>query len=424
MQNKDYFFLFTLWICLLQSVTLHAQNRDTSADIPQDRYGLEYRMFRFSLVPGLSSNGYKATDYVSKYSLNILGGYNGALYKGFELGGLFNGNKYYASGVQIAGLANYSAKETAGIQLAGLGTYSGSEMQGIQLSGVGNLANSDMQGLQLSGAFNVSGGYSQGLQAAGALNMAQGGIQGLFAAGLGNISGGESQGLLFAGGVNIAKTDMQGIIASGLLNYARNMQGLSFSSFNISEEFQGIQAGAVNIAHKAQGIQLGIVNYADRFEGVPVGLISVYKENGRNNIDVWTSDAGFTNVGVKLGTRQIYNMVSVGYNTFLNRDVWQLGWSIGRLHRYPNHFLYTDFSYFKINEGSWTKDLNSIFKYRLLFGKELANRLKIYGGPTLNMLISRVAESHDYSWYHIVDFGAKGRSYVFWIGYSVGIQLL
>ncbi|MGD8426834.1 MAG: hypothetical protein PVH63_04335, partial [Balneolaceae bacterium] len=141
-------------------------------------------------------------------------------------------------------------------------------------------------------------------------------------------------------------------------------------------------------------------------------------------IDLWMSDAGFTNVGVKLGTHQVYNMISVGYNTFLDRDVWQLGWSIGQLHEYPNHFLYTDFSYYKINEGRWTKDLNSTFKYRLLFGKELANYFKVYGGPTVNMLISKVPESDDYTWYRLFDFGAKGRKYAFWIGYSFGIQLL
>jgi len=147
MRNKGYLLLFTLGICLFLTQAAYGQDQNKTRNELKDQYGLEYRMFRFTLVPGLSTNGYKATDYVSKYSLNILAGYNGALYKGFELGGLFNGNKYYASGVQIAGLINYSGKETTGIQLAGLGTYSGEEMQGIQLSGVGNLSNSDMQGL-------------------------------------------------------------------------------------------------------------------------------------------------------------------------------------------------------------------------------------------------------------------------------------
>ncbi|HKK45479.1 MAG TPA: hypothetical protein VJ964_08150 [Balneolaceae bacterium] len=422
MRFKSYLTLFFVGILFVGPLTLKAQNQDHS-EVPE-RYGLKYRMFRFALVPGLSTNGFDATNYVSKYSLNILGGYNGALYKGFELGGLFNGNKHYASGVQIAGLANYSGKGTTGIQLAGLGSYSGDEMQGIQLGGLGNISAEDMQGLQLSGVFNIANGYAQGLQSSGAVNLARDGMQGLFAAGLGNVSGGSIQGLFFAGGVNIAKSDMQGIIASGVLNYAENIQGISLSTLNVSDEFQGIQAGVANIAKDAEGIQIGVINYANRLDGVPVGLVSYYKENGRNNIDVWTSDAGFTNVGVKLGTHKIYNMISIGYNTFLDRDVWQVGWSIGRLHNYTHHFLYTDFSYFKVNEGGWTNDLNSIFKYRLLFGKDFADYFKLYGGPTINMLISKVPQSNDYTWYRLLDFGAKQRSYVFWIGFSFGIQLL
>lgn len=418
MFKKGYLITAIAGFLLINTLTVQAQdNTDWQG------YGLKYRTFRFALIPGLSTNGIDATDYASKYSLNILGGYNGALDGGgFELGGLVNANKYYAHGVQIAGLANYSGKETAGVQLAGLGNLSRDAMQGIQLAGIGNVSAEDMQGLQFSGLFNLSGGNSQGLQASGVLNISRRGMQGLFASGAGNITGGSMQGLLFSGVFNIARDDMQGISASGVVNYSETFQGISLSSINISEDFQGIQIGTVNIAKRAQGIQMGIFNYADDFEGVPVGLISYYG-NGRTNVDTWASENGFTNLGLKLGTNEIYNMVSIGYNPFLDRDVWQLGWSIGRLHEYSTHFLYSDFSYFKINEGGWTKDLNSIFKYRLLFGKELGSAFKIYGGPSLNMLISKVPENDDYTLYRLFDFGAKGRDYVFWIGASFGMEL-
>src|SRR5699024_2599400 len=132
----------------------------------------------------------------------------------------------------------------------------------------------------------------------------------------------------------------------------------------------------------------------------------------------WVSDGGFTNFGIKLGTTEIYNMISIGYNTLLDRDVWQLGWSIGRLHEYQNHFMYSDFSYFKINEGSWTSDLNSIFKYRILFGKEIFNSLKLYGGPTFNLMVSSLDESDDYTWYRLIDYEAYDNQYVFWIGFT------
>ncbi len=385
-------------------------------------YDLEYRTYRVTLVPGLSSNGIDAINYASKYSFNVLGGYHGALHQGFEFGTLINANKHYASGVQIAGIGNYAGTQTLGVQLSGIGNYSGDATRGIQIAGAGNWASKDLQGVQLAGIFNLSGQSIQGLQFAGALNIAKNDMQGLLASGVGNISGGNIQGLLFGGLANIARRDMQGIIASGGFNYSKSFQGISLSSVNISHNFQGIQVGMANIVDKGQGIQFGLMNYGSEFEGMPIGLISYYQD-GRKNIDLWGTETGFTNVGFKLGTQEVYNMISVGFNPFLNRDVWQIGWSIGRLHEYDKYDLYSDFSYFKINEGGWTKDLNSLFKYRLLFGKELNKNFNIYGGPTLNMLICRLQESSDYAPYRMFDIEAKGRQYIFWIGATLGVEL-
>jgi len=418
--NNSKLWAAILFLCFSHSVTLYAQHKN--GNNKWEKYELKYRTFRFTLFPGLSTNGIDAKKYASKYSLNILGGYHGALENGFELGGLVNANKYYTHGVQIAGLANYSNSETAGIQLAGIGSFSRGQMQGIQLSGVGNWSVKEMQGIQVSGAFNLAGSSTQGLIFTGGINLARKDMQGLFGAGIANISGGAIEGLLFSGITNLAKSSMQGIAASGLFNYSKSFEGITVSSVNVSRELSGMQVGGANFAKEASGIQIGLINYAKSFQGLPVGLISYYN-NGRTNIDTWTSETGFTNIGLKLGTNEIYNMISVGYNPLLSRDVWQVGWSIGRLHQYTHHYLYTDFSYFKINESSWTKDLNSILKYRLLFGKELMKGLKIYGGPTFNMLISKVPESSDYTFYRLIDFGAKGRDYIFWIGFSTGIEL-
>ena len=413
-----------LFGALLLAISLPLQAQDQ--DKPEQKwkeYDLDYRTFRFALVPGLSTNGIDAHNYASKYSFNILGGYNGALENGYELGGLVNINKYYAHGAQIAGLANVSGKETAGLQIAGIGNVSGSEMLGIQLAGIGNLSATDMQGLQFAGVANLSGASSQGLQLSGVLNTSKSNMQGLFGAGVGNLTGGNAQGLLFGGVFNIAGGDMQGIVGSGALNYSKSFQGIAAAPVNIMADFEGIQMGTVNIIEDGQGIQLGVLNYGKSLEGVPVGLISYYQD-GRKNIDTWVNASGFTNAGIKLGTEEVYNMISVGYNPLLSRDVWQLGWSIGRKHEYENHSLYTDFSYFKINEGNWTQDLNSIFKYRLLFAKEVASAVQLYGGPTANMMISKVDQRDDYVPYRLFDFGAKGRDYVFWIGFSLGLELL
>lgn len=419
--SKVKFLLISLFTFLLIS-PLSIQAQDSTDYQDWEKYDLEYRTYRITLLPGFSTNGIDAVDYAAKYSFNLLGGYHGALHEGFEFGTLINANKYYASGAQIAGIGNYSGEHTLGIQIAGIGNYSGNTMQGIQVSGIGNWASSDMQGLQLSGIFNLSGGNIQGLQFAGSFNIGRNDIQGLLVSGVGNISGGNIEGILLSGFTNIARQDMQGIISSGGINYAKTFQGISLSSINVSQDFQGIQLGMANIVDKGQGIQAGLINYGNEFEGIPVGLISYYRD-GRQNLDFGTTETGFTNIGIKLGTEQVYNMLSVGFNPLLNRDVWQVGWSIGKLREYENHDLYSDFSYFKINEGNWTKDLNSILKYRLLFGKEVNEDFKFYGGPTLNMLISRVQESDDYAPYRLFDIEAKGRQYVFWMGATLGIKL-
>ena len=379
-------------------------------------------MFRVALIPGLSTNGIDADEYASKYSLNIVAGYNGALEKGLELGGLVNINKYYAHGVQLAGLGNISGDETTGVQLAGLFNYSNDEMQGIQLSGGANISEDDMQGLQLAGAVNWSDGNAQGIQISGAANIARNDMQGLYLTGGVNIASGNMQGILSSGVVNFAGRDMQGLMLTGGLNYSEMFQGIAFGTVNVAKEFQGIQLGTVNVAEFGQGIQAGIINYGKRLEGLPVGLISYYEE-GRSDLDLWTSDGGFVNYGVKLGTDDVYNMISIGYNAALSREVWQLGWSIGSLKEFKTHFRYNDFSVFKINEGEWTSDLNMLFKYRLLFGKDFGKGIQLYGGPTFNMLISRIDASSDYTWYTLFDFGAKGRDYRFWIGYAFGVEL-
>ena len=385
-------------------------------------YNLEYRTFRVALVPGLSTNGLEAKNYASRYSFNALAGYNGALDRGFELGGLLNINRHYAHGGHIAGLGNYSGGELAGIGLGGLFNYGGEELQGIQFAGLTNISREDMQGIQFAGALNRAGENAQGLQFAGVANYAGNDMQGLYFGGVANLSHGNMQGLIFSGLFNYSGGDAQGITASGGLNYSEEMQGIAMGSININQYIQGMQVGGLNISDEVQGIQFGLINYAKHMEGAPVGLVSYYG-NGRRNIDFWTSDRGFTNFGVKLGTEDVYNMISIGFNPSLSRDVWQLGWSIGRLHQYRNHYLHTDFSIFKINEGDWTKDLNMLYKYRLLFGKEVTRGLNIYAGPSLNMLITRVPNSSDYTWYRLFDFGAKGRDYIFWIGYSFGVEL-
>lgn len=460
----EYHLIFTTMIKKILLLALCSLTFASAALSQSYHNDLKYRKYRVSLVPGISSNGINAPEYNAKYSLNIIAGYNGGL-EGFEIGpvninkhfsrgmqigvfnatggemsglhfgGLANISKESMSGLQLAGIVNATGGEMQGLQFAGIANVSGSEMQGIQMGGIANIANGPMQGLQFAGIVNASKYEVQGIQFAGIANVAGSEFQGIQIAGIANVNDGAAQGIIMSGIANFSTGPSQGIFYTGILNYGEMMQGISISgAVNITQHMQGIQiAGAANIADVGQGIQIGLFNYARDFDGVPVGLVSLYG-NGRKNIDVWASDGGFTHIGFKTGTKSVYNMISIGYNpTITERDVWALGWTIGSHRpldeawdneRFYGYFLNQDFSIQNIQDGKMFKEnLNHIYSYRYLLGKEVTDRFSVYAGPTVNMMISKHENNSDYIWYSIHDITRKGRDYKFWLGFSAGFQL-
>lgn len=408
---------------------------------------LDYRKFRVTLVPGLSTNGLDAHHYNAKYSLNLLVGYHGGL-EGYELG-LVNINRKFARGVQL-GILNLSGGEMAGVQIASLANISRYEQQGLQISGLVNTSGDHMQGIQLSGLANVSRGSILGLQLSGGLNIGEemqgiqfstignfssGSSQGMQISGITNFSGGDLQGIILSGVTNISRGPAQGILVSGGANISGELQGISTAGvLNISSQMQGIQiSGLANIAETGQGIQIGLINFAKEFEGIPVGLFSYYGD-GRKNIDTWFSDGGFTHIGLNLGSHEIYNKISFGYNPLItDRDVWALGWSIGSYRTLDvawnkpvlqDYFSTHDFTIQNIFDGNWNRTPNFIYSYRYLLGKNLMNDLALYAGPSANLQVSKQEGSSDYTWYSLINSTRADRDIRFWIGFTVGLRLL
>jgi hypothetical protein len=398
--------------------------------IAQQQNDLEFRSVRVTLLPGLSSNGVDAANYTARYSLNLLAGYHGGV-DGYEIG-LINVNERYARGFQ-AGALNISGGGMSGISLAGAANYSRRDMRGVQLAVFANVSEQSLEGFQATGFVNSGIRSIRGLQIAGIGNIARRDLQGAQLAGVFNSSVEGSQGLMLAGFGNFSAGRAQGFMISGGINVARDMQTLSFAGFlNATRRMQGFQvSGLANVARRVQGVQIGLINYARDFEGIPVGLVSYYG-NGRKNIDTWMSDAGFQHMGIKLGTTSVYNMVSFGYNPFLKeREVWSLGWTIGSYtpldeawnhSRYEGYFRKRDFSIQNIQEGKLHTRINSIYSYRYLLGKDLTGGFGIYAGPSLNILISREARSHEYTWYSILSGERGGSDFAFWLGFSIGLQ--
>ena len=462
--------LLILFTSLSFSDTISAQRYDSD---------LSYRKWRVTLVPPLSTNGINAVDYTAKYSINILGGYHGGL-DGFELGTLFNYNKYYASGFQIAGLTNITNGNMEGVNLAGLVNYSGDNMSGIQVAGFGNFSKDQLEGIQVAGIVNASEDETSGLQVAGVANISRDMMEGLQAAtvfnyadydisglqgagianiardnveglqasgvfnyagnnmsglqvaGAGNISMGSIEGLMVSTGFNVAKESASGLLVTGGLNYSPDQEGLMISGVaNISRDFQGVQfSSLINYSETGEGLQIGLINYAKEFEGVPIGFISYYG-NGRKNFDVRYTDAGFTEVGFNLGTYRVYNLGILGYNTLLDRNVYRVGIAVGLEKNIQDSFERIESNTLFVNqeisvvhnfEEEWNRNLNLIYSYRYLIGKRFGNGFSIYGGPTYNIQITRVNEAADYTWYSLWSPTWKGRQYRFWVGFTAGIR--
>lgn len=434
-------FIRSLCILILTSVFILPSTAFSQSD--ED---LLYRKVRVTLVPGLSTNGVDAPRYNAKYSLNLLAGYHGGL-DGYELG-LVNINRYFSrglqagllnvsggemSGIQLSAFGNLSSGSQSGIQLSGMANISGGGMQGIHLAGFGNVSSSDMQGIQASGLMNISRGM-QGMQFAGIGNLSDGEMQGMQFSGIFNMSSGTSQGILISGITNISGGSAQGISLSGIANISEELEGIGGAGIiNLSRSFQGIQfSGIANIAERGEGVQIGLVNYAREFEGIPVGLISYYGD-GRKNLDLWFSDGGFTHVGLTLGTREIYNQLSLGFNPLIpERNVWALGWSIGSYRTLDDawnrpalsdYFSTHNFTFQRIFDGEWSSTPNAILSYKYLLGKNITPKTSLYFGPSLNLQISKQAGSSDYTWYSISETTRAGRDVRFWIGFTGGIRI-
>jgi hypothetical protein len=388
---------------------------------------------------------------ISGLQLSGFANYAGNELSGLQLAGFANYAGTELSGLQAAGFLNYAGTNLDGLQAAGFLNYGRTSINGLQAAGFANITSGDISGLQAAGFANIAGGSIEGLQAAGFAviardnseglhmsgfaNIAGNQMEGMFLSGFSNITGGNLEGIAITGFANISARSLEGVMISGGLNVApRSAEGVMITGgLNYSDTMEGVQiAGLANIARKAEGVQIGFLNYAREFEGVPVGIISYYG-NGRKNIDVWATDGGFTHMGLKLGTRHIYNMVSAGYNpTITDRDVWALGWTFGVYEtldeawgnpRLGNYFHHSDFSVYHINDGEWTDEMNTRFTYRYMLGRELNRGLSIYAGPSLNLQISEVTGSSDYTWYAIVDGTRKGRDIRAWIGFSIGFQV-
>lgn len=284
--------------------------------------------FQFTGIFPLGTHLETSGLYRNDFSLNLLGGYNGAV-SGFEFG---------------CG-ANIIRKEVQGVQFAGVTNVVGEYTRGAQIAGVVNVCKNEVIGSQLAGVVNIAGGA---------------------------ISGGQ-----MAGGVNIGKDQLDGVQIAGVANQH-------------SGTINGGQIGLVNHARKVSGFQLGLINISDTIHGMPVGLVSISK-NGYGRIETYYSVTTQANMLIKTGVKGFYNIFQFGGNFTSNNYRWTLGYGFGStIQTSKRSTLSFDLIAMHINENeAFTDKLNEQAQLRIILGLNVSKRVSLFAGPTLNTMFSQ-----------------------------------
>ena len=361
-----------------------------------------------SLIPWISTAGFQDPNrnITTNLSLNIIAGYHTKL-DGIELGGVLNMKGVEARGAQIAGVANIVGRDVDGFQISGGLNAVGRDVEGFQASGGGNFAARNLQGLQITPGLNLVGRnvLSQGLQIAAGVNIA-GNLEGTQISAAANIALGWDQ-----------EANTQGT-------------GTQISVVNIAHGDIDTQIGLLNIAGHVRTSQVGLLNVSGRMSGVPIGLISFVKNNPLH-LQLWGSDTEVANLGVRLGSRHVYSLLMVGSYPHGDLGRWSSGFGIGghiplgkrlflNVDLITRGVVYADES----EEDTWGYDDEHtvLNKLRLGFGWERHKWFSIFGGVSLNFLVSHRPDTSDFGYGFDHVYREDDVTIRVWPGFFAGVQ--
>lgn len=286
----------------------------------------------------IGTHGIASDSIPYHFSLNMLWGFTGGI-KGAELGGLFNKTNGTVTGAQFGGLGNFVAGNVTGGQFAGL-INAASSFKGIQMGGLINKVE-DKEGSSLEETpRNI------GVQAAGLYNL-----------------------------------------------QANSMKGVQIGLININREhIQGAQiAGLLNKTKTISGVQFGLINIADTVKkGVPIGLINIVKHGSYSAIEVEYNESFHANISYKLGVKRFYSIITVAFKEQNGKEFWAPGYGFGTYFPVANNTgINIDAISYHINEGEWwTNEENRLNKLKINCSFQLAPRLSLFGGFSVNVLVS------------------------------------
>jgi hypothetical protein len=298
------------------------------------------------------------------------------------------------------------------------------EEKGFTASGFTNIVKENATGFQVAGFLNKIGGTADGFKGAGFLNIYKD-AKGFQTAGFANFSKGDIQGMQGAGFINLAH-DIKGFQGAGYINIADSVYGAQGAGFiNIAGDVEGAQiAGFINIAKKVKGVQAaGFINIADSSE-YPIGLINIVR-NGEKYLGVTTDDNLTTLLAFRSGSRKLYGIIGLGYNSKNKEEEFALQYGLGAHLLTRNKFrlnaegTITHLEDFK--KGEFVKTSLSI-----LPALKLGNRIEIFGGPSLNYVSTTSADGRNLIDHYMLKRTSRhdeNRLYGMYIGYTAGLHL-
>lgn len=324
-----------------------------------------HNLVQVSFLPFLGTNGRLSANTINDYSINFLGGYSMGTNQ-IELGFFFNLDRSDVSWLQIAGFGNMVGGKVYGVQAAGFFNLNGDNTEAVQLSGFANTNLGDTRGVQVTGFANTTLGDMYGVQVAGFTNFTGGKAQGVQVAGFGNVQVGNYKGSQFAGFTNIAAERITGSQVSAFFNYGR----------------------------KVHGTQIGFINYADSLGGVPIGFLSIVK-TGYHKIELSADEVFYANLAFRTGARKLHTMLMAGFKPQQSlqpsdTSVWHFGYGLGTTRKLTRWwFLDLDVSAQHVNKGSFTNALSLLNKAYVGFDFQVAKKLSLATGITLNGYLSQ-----------------------------------
>jgi hypothetical protein len=384
----------------LAATSLRAVGREpTTARGPSAEY--EHVPVNISLIPALSFG--PARKKRQNFVLNFIWS-KYAVLEGLELGTGLSVVEEEALGVQLATVGNMTLGTGAGAQLSAGFNHSSGRYVGLQLTGGFNNS-AGLVGAQLSAGVNIDRGEAWALQATAGVNIAD------------TLSGAQ-----LSAGINVAD-DLWGAQVS-MLNLGGGVSGAQVGLLNIGGDVRGMQVGLLNIAtQRMRGLQLGLVNYAGELSGAPVGLLSIVPRGGTVKPGIWSSDLALVNVGLKLGAKHFYGILSAGLLSASARKGLTFGLGVGG-HIPVSERLFVDLDLIghRAEEAlEVTEDASWILQLRLTPGYQLTEGVAVFAGPSLNVQLLTEPEAGATLRPGFAYVSGDGKVAV-WPGFAAGVQ--